>query len=192
MERARRARRGRLDDGRACIAVDARERLGQNGTAPPRPCRREVPPRANLHTPRPTTWRHEARSGGFRLGFWSGRRDLNPRRPPWQGGTLPLSYSRRSRPDNQGRPSSAHDPACQRRVARHGGSRSKRPATSGYSSMSARIRLSSTRAFQSQPAHVAPGRVAPRRAARRWTASSTLAPSYCRVTTPTERFCGTE
>ena len=24
----------------------------------------------------------------------SGRRDLNPRRPPWQGGTLPLSYSR--------------------------------------------------------------------------------------------------
>jgi hypothetical protein len=25
---------------------------------------------------------------------WSGRRDLNPRRPPWQGGTLPLSYSR--------------------------------------------------------------------------------------------------
>jgi hypothetical protein len=26
---------------------------------------------------------------------WSGRRDLNPRRPPWQGGTLPLSYSRR-------------------------------------------------------------------------------------------------
>ena len=27
---------------------------------------------------------------------WSGRRDLNPRRPPWQGGTLPLSYSRRS------------------------------------------------------------------------------------------------
>ena len=28
--------------------------------------------------------------------FWSGRRDLNPRRPPWQGGTLPLSYSRGS------------------------------------------------------------------------------------------------
>ncbi len=26
---------------------------------------------------------------------WSGRRDLNPRRPPWQGGTLPLSYSRK-------------------------------------------------------------------------------------------------
>ena len=25
---------------------------------------------------------------------WSGRRDSNPRRPPWQGGTLPLSYSR--------------------------------------------------------------------------------------------------
>ncbi len=26
--------------------------------------------------------------------FRSGRRDSNPRRPPWQGGTLPLSYSR--------------------------------------------------------------------------------------------------
>src|SRR5579862_871701 len=25
----------------------------------------------------------------------SGRRDSNPRRPPWQGGTLPLSYSRK-------------------------------------------------------------------------------------------------
>ena len=25
---------------------------------------------------------------------WSGRRDLNPRRQPWQGCTLPLSYSR--------------------------------------------------------------------------------------------------
>ena len=36
--------------------------------------------------------------GGLRRGpgteFWSGRRDSNPRRPPWQGGTLPLSYSR--------------------------------------------------------------------------------------------------
>src|SRR5205085_8137897 len=28
--------------------------------------------------------------------LWSGRRDLNPRRPPWQGGTLPLSYSRKN------------------------------------------------------------------------------------------------
>ena len=26
--------------------------------------------------------------------FWSGRRDSNPRPPPWQGGTLPLSHSR--------------------------------------------------------------------------------------------------
>ena len=26
---------------------------------------------------------------------WSGRRDLNPRRQPWQGCTLPLSYSRK-------------------------------------------------------------------------------------------------
>ncbi len=28
----------------------------------------------------------------FRI--WSGRRDSNPRHPPWQGGTLPLSYAR--------------------------------------------------------------------------------------------------
>ena len=26
--------------------------------------------------------------------IWSGRRDLNPRLQPWQGCTLPLSYSR--------------------------------------------------------------------------------------------------
>src|SRR6266852_3801157 len=26
--------------------------------------------------------------------IWSGRRDLNPRLRPWQGRTLPLSYSR--------------------------------------------------------------------------------------------------
>jgi hypothetical protein len=35
--------------------------------------------------------REPAKIVGFSL---SGRRDLNPRRPPWQGGTLPLSYSR--------------------------------------------------------------------------------------------------
>ena len=32
------------------------------------------------------------------LGFtswWSGKRDLNPRLQPWQGCTLPLSYSRK-------------------------------------------------------------------------------------------------
>ena len=29
---------------------------------------------------------------GMRL--WSGRRDLNPRQPAWEAGTLPLSYSR--------------------------------------------------------------------------------------------------
>src|ERR671932_438239 len=33
------------------------------------------------------------------LSFWSGRRDLNPRLRPWQGRTLPLSYSR-SRKEN--------------------------------------------------------------------------------------------
>ena len=34
----------------------------------------------------------DERSGRGR--FWSGRRDLNPRLRPWQGRTLPLSYSR--------------------------------------------------------------------------------------------------
>ena len=37
------------------------------------------------------------RSGSCKPGcitFWSGRRDLNPRLQPWQGCTLPLSYSR--------------------------------------------------------------------------------------------------
>ena len=29
-----------------------------------------------------------------RLVFWSGKRELNPRLRPWQGRTLPLSYSR--------------------------------------------------------------------------------------------------
>ena len=50
------------------------------------------------------TSRFELESGGFadlclttwlcRLICWSGRRDLNPRLQPWQGCTLPLSYSR--------------------------------------------------------------------------------------------------
>ena len=34
---------------------------------------------------------NQGATGGF---FWSGKRGLNPRPPPWQGGALPLSYSR--------------------------------------------------------------------------------------------------
>ena len=34
------------------------------------------------------------RCGISEKAFWSGRRDLNPRLQPWQGCTLPLSYSR--------------------------------------------------------------------------------------------------
>ena len=30
----------------------------------------------------------------FILYIWSGRRDSNPRPPPWQGGILPLNYFR--------------------------------------------------------------------------------------------------
>ena len=29
-----------------------------------------------------------------RIRSWSGQRDSNPQHPPWQGGTLPLSYAR--------------------------------------------------------------------------------------------------
>ena len=30
----------------------------------------------------------------YSFSFWSGRRDSNPRPPPWQGGVLPLNYFR--------------------------------------------------------------------------------------------------
>ena len=39
--------------------------------------------------------------------FWSGRRDLNPRLRPWQGRTLPLSYSRPEQMDYIGNVRSA-------------------------------------------------------------------------------------
>src|SRR6516164_6904816 len=38
--------------------------------------------------------RQETLARGEGREFWSGRRDLNPRLRPWQGRTLPLSYSR--------------------------------------------------------------------------------------------------
>ena len=44
--------------------------------------------------------------------FWSGRRELNPRRQPWQGCTLPLSYSRSASPRGE-RQSNNHPPWCQ-------------------------------------------------------------------------------
>ncbi|SLM30837.1 conserved hypothetical protein [Desulfamplus magnetovallimortis] len=34
------------------------------------------------------------RKSGRKREMWSGKRDLNPRLRPWQGRTLPLSYSR--------------------------------------------------------------------------------------------------
>ena len=51
----------------------------------------EVPPRFELGNKgfadlRLTTWLWHR--------VWSGRRDSDPRHPPWQGGTLPLSYYR--------------------------------------------------------------------------------------------------
>ncbi len=52
----------------------------------------EVPPRLELGNKgfadlRLTTWL-------WHRNVWSGRRDSDPRHPPWQGGTLPLSYYR--------------------------------------------------------------------------------------------------
>ncbi len=55
--------------------------------------------------------RFELENGGFadlclttwlcrRGNIWSGRRDLNPRLQPWQGCTLPLSYSRSMKEKN--------------------------------------------------------------------------------------------
>src|SRR5262249_21256947 len=50
---------------------------------------------------------------------WSGKRGSNPRHPPWQGGALPLSYSRSGtrRIAEEGR-----------RIKRPGGRRNARPA----------------------------------------------------------------
>gem|GEM_PF-5736673 len=58
-------------------------------TSPSFPPRARRLPHSPLRPPPPKT--KKARDD---LAFRSGRRDLNPRRPPWQGGTLPLSYSR--------------------------------------------------------------------------------------------------
>lgn len=54
------------------------------------------PPIEVLQTSALATWRRRPLSSiGWGKGEkWSGRRDLNPRPQPWQGCTLPLSYSR--------------------------------------------------------------------------------------------------
>ncbi len=44
--------------------------------------------------PRPTSQQTKSPHGLGDDENWSGRRDLNPRLRPWQGRTLPLSYSR--------------------------------------------------------------------------------------------------
>src|ERR1044071_7754709 len=49
----------------------------------------ECPP---VRTPESITPRRG--EGQLRAKLWSGRRELNPRLRPWQGRTLPLSYSR--------------------------------------------------------------------------------------------------
>ena len=54
------------------------------------------PPIEVLQTSALATWRRRPLSciGWRKEEKWSGRRDLNPRPQPWQGCTLPLSYSR--------------------------------------------------------------------------------------------------
>ena len=54
------------------------------------------PPIEVLQTSALATWRRRPLSfnGWGKEEKWSGRRDLNPRLQPWQGCTLPLSYSR--------------------------------------------------------------------------------------------------
>jgi hypothetical protein len=42
--------------------------------------------------------------------FWSGKRGSNPRPPPWQGGALPLSYSRIRTNDYTIKPQNRLDP----------------------------------------------------------------------------------
>ena len=62
-----------------------------------------IHPQADLHYWRrhpDSNWRIEvlqtfALPLGYGANFWSGRRDSDPRHPPWQGGTLPLSYYRK-------------------------------------------------------------------------------------------------
>ena len=44
--------------------------------------------------PSPFGLRRDNFRHGFTSGSWSGKRDSNPRLRPWQGRTLPLSYSR--------------------------------------------------------------------------------------------------
>ena len=89
---------------------------------------------------------------------WSGKRDLNPRLQPWQGCTLPLSYSR---------------PSFSMAILKNGppfvktkqaiGTRCAHPETRGFPSPSGRgrarvgvIRIAISRLFISIPPHPAP------------------------------------
>src|SRR5438477_1744068 len=56
------------------------------------------PRAANSDMPNIENPRQQRGSTGTMLEIWSGRRDLNPRLRPWQGRTLPLSYSRSELP----------------------------------------------------------------------------------------------
>jgi hypothetical protein len=80
--------------------VDRERRQGSRSSAKAIP--RIMP--ADSHSMLEAASGFEPENGGFadlclttwlcRLKKWSGKRDLNPRLRPWQGRTLPLSYSR--------------------------------------------------------------------------------------------------
>jgi hypothetical protein len=57
------------------------------------------------------------------LSCWSGKRGSNPRHPPWQGGALPLSYSRAQ---ERGRISKGSGPVKPRRPGRRARRRRRR------------------------------------------------------------------
>ena len=92
---------------RGSHSVPARPREHPDGRAPIRPAPRSGPIRRSRRRSPHGTVRHVCGTPTVRMaardqvvrsdtGFlWSGRRDSNPRPPPWQGGALPLSHVRR-------------------------------------------------------------------------------------------------
>src|SRR5581483_9295643 len=78
--------------------------------------------------PRPWEGKHRkpsptARVNGALGENWSGRRDLNPRLRPWQGRTLPLSYSRSAHSiiNKRSGGSNAAENACRGTIPKHAG-----------------------------------------------------------------------
>ena len=89
-----------FSDLREILEARARIELANKGFADlclttwlPRPFQRILQDWTNSEEQAPLTANPRAQARVSR-NHWSGRRDLNPRLRPWQGRTLPLSYSR--------------------------------------------------------------------------------------------------